>query len=133
MTVPAIAYPDKNHAKNVLEWTVFAISCLLVLTTLVILIMDTPHSSRTPALIAVQAGPAYSEKGLTWIPIEIVNSGGKAAESVQVEARRPSTGEATTITIDHLPRGATKSGQVSFPGSDAAIAVEVRVASYQEP
>ena len=125
----------RKNVKNALEWAVFAISCLLVVTTLVILTMDAATVGKTPAKITVQPGQAYLENGRLWVPLEITNSGGQAAARIEVEASRPSQGgEApAAFSIDYLPRGATRKGQVSFPDIKVESPVEVRVISYQEP
>ena len=126
---------DTKHVKNALEWTVFAASCLLVLATLVILIMDAATAGQSPAKIRVQPGQPYQADGRLWIPVEVSNSGGRAAAAIEVEASRPSQpGESPAgISIDYLPRGATRKGQVSFPVSKADVPVEFRVSSFQEP
>ena len=90
---------------------------------------------KTPAKITVQPGQAYPENGRLWVPLEITNSGGQPAARIEVEASRPSqSGEApAAFSIDYLPRGATRKGQVSFPDIKLESPVEVRVISYQEP
>ena len=126
---------DTKHAKNALEWTVFAASCVLVLATLGILIMDAASTGQSPAKINVEPGQPYQADGRLWIPVAISNSGGQAAAAIEVEASRPSQiGEApAAISIDYLPRGATRKGQVSFPETKADVPVEFRVSSFQEP
>ena len=124
-----------KHVKNALEWTVFGLSCLLVVVTLTILILETSKAGRTPPRITVQPGRPYAENGRLWIPVEVTNTGGTAAANVEVEALRPSQAgeEKAAFTVDHLPRGATRRGHISFPGSEPNIEVDIRVSSYQEP
>ena len=124
-----------QHVKNALEWTVFGVSCLLVLATLAILIMEITKAGKTPPMITVKPGQGYPVNGRLWIPVEVTNTGGLAAVNVEVGAQRPSQGgeDKAAFTVEHLPRGATRMGHVSFPGSNADIEVDIRVLSYQEP
>ena len=124
-----------QHGKNALEWTVFAVSCLLVLATISILIVDTTKAGKAPAKITVQQGQPYQENGSLWIPVAVTNTGGQAAVNVEIEALRPSESGETkaNFTVDHLPRGATRGGHVSFPGSNPIPGVNIRVSGFQDP
>lgn len=135
MSDPTPPSEGTKNVKNALEWAVFAVSCLLVLATLGVLLWDVTKAGKTPPLLSAQPGQPYLENGRVWIPVEVTNTGGEPAAAVEIEAIRPSPagGDKAGFTIEHLPRGATRTGHVSFPGADTNIGVDIQISSHQKP
>ena len=122
-----------TSGKNALEWSVFALSCLLILTTFGILIRGMMVWQDTPARITARAGEAYQEGGHVWVPIVVTNEGDHAATNVEIEvvSTSPAGESQAGFTMDLLPRGSERRGQVSFAAEKEKHQFSVRVSGYQ--
>jgi uncharacterized protein (TIGR02588 family) len=123
--------------KNWLEWTVFAIGVLLVLTTIGLLVWDSARTAGGPADVTVDVGAARAGAQRHFIPVTVRNQGDGAAEGVQVEVvleREGAELERATLVIPFLPRGAQRNGWVSFGVAPLETdRVTVRALGFERP
>lgn len=125
----------ENPTKNLLEWTVFGISTVLVLVTLTLLAISTFQVEDGPAEMRAEAGTPVSKDGWIRIPVTVKNNGQRVAANVEVkvclghgEAKREAG-----FTIDFVPRGGTRTGAVSFRETGEPVVLECEVLGYEEP
>lgn len=125
----------ENPAKNLLEWIVFGVSLVLVVSTLAYLVYSALRVPEGPALLRAEAAaPVYAD-GIARIPVTVKNEGKRVAVNVEVQV---SVGEGEQkleggFTIDFVPRGATRSGAVSFKVNPLPGPPECEVIGYDEP
>lgn len=126
--------PD-NAKKNVLEWTVFGISTLLVLAAIIHLLYSALTVRQGPARLTVSAGEAVEESGRTRVPVTVHNSGQQVAANVEVRICIGSGDQRQVagFTLDFVPRDATRRGSVSFTGTGLPDKPECEVLGYEEP
>lgn len=125
----------ENPAKNLLEWIVFSISSVLVVATLAFLTYTALRVPEGPALLRAEAAAPVHADGVTRVPVTVKNEGKRVAVNVEVQV---SVGEGEgklegSFTIDFVPRGATRSGAVSFKANPLPGAPRCEVIGYDEP
>lgn len=128
--------PSPEHTtKNLLEWTVFGISSLLVLTILILLAKTAIEVKDGPARLRAQTGTPAVKDGWLRIPVTVTNDGESVAANVEVQVCIGSGAERREagFSIDFVPRGATRNGAVSFKGGQPPTDLECEVLGYEEP
>jgi uncharacterized protein (TIGR02588 family) len=127
--------PPQHTTKNLLEWTVFGISTVLVLTIVALLANAALRIKEGPARLRAETGPAVAENGWFRIPVTITNDGERVASNVDVQVRIGSGAQQREagFSIDFVPRGATRKGAVSFKGAQMPTDIECEVLGYVEP
>jgi uncharacterized protein (TIGR02588 family) len=104
---------QREAGKNALEWTVFALSGLLIAAMLVVLAREAAGWKNRPPELSVKLGePAAGENDIAF-SVEVTNHGDVAATDVRVELA--SGGHRGHVTFDFISRHETRRGQVSFP------------------
>lgn len=105
--------------KNWLEWTVFAVGCVLTVGTLVLLGYQAWMPRAGPPQLAVALGtPEPAPEGVV-VPVTVTNRGGQTAENVEVvvaartEGRQVASG---AVTLAFVPKNARRAGRVVFTG-----------------
>jgi uncharacterized protein (TIGR02588 family) len=123
--------------KNWLEWVVFGVGLLLVVSTLAYLVYDGATSADTPPDVEVRLGEPRPGGAGFILPVTVVNRGGQTAEGISVEvvleaagASEPERGE---FTVAFLPRGGTREGWVSFRSDPRAGKLTARALGYEKP
>ncbi|MCA1618959.1 MAG: hypothetical protein LC795_06530 [Acidobacteria bacterium] len=123
--------------KNWLEWVVFGVGLLLVVSTLAYLVYDGATSAGTPPEVEVTLGDPVEGGAGFLVPVRVVNRGGQTAEGVTVEvvleaggAPEPERGE---FTLAFLPRGGTREGWVAFRTDPRAGRLTARALGYEKP
>ncbi len=127
---------DQTPGKNLLEWTVFAVSCLLLLAILIVLTVEAATWRDSPAKLATKLGIPDIKNSILLLPVEVSNDGDRVAAEVQIEiVRRSGGGEQRALfTVDFVPRHGTRRGQVSFPAEDGQPGdLKVGSVGYREP
>jgi uncharacterized protein (TIGR02588 family) len=123
--------------KNWLEWVVFGVGLVLVVTTLSYLIYDGATSTGTPPEIEVRLGDPRPGGGGFLVPVTVVNRGGETAEGVTVEVLLEAAGspepERGEFTLAFLPRGGTREGWVAFRTDPRAGRLTARALGYEQP
>lgn len=123
--------------KNWLEWLIFAVSLLLVISTLGYLIYDAKLSSETPPNIEVQLGETQPQGQNFLVPVIAINKGEQTAETVQIEVVLEKDGkeeESAELEIQFLPRGAKRSGWVTFETDPRTVdKIKSRAVGFEKP
>lgn len=121
--------------KNLLEWSVFAVALLLVLATFGYLIREAITTDPGPPDVIVSLGEPRAGSGGHLVPVTAENRGAETAEDVQITVRLegPSPAEEAVLVIAYLPRGARRSGWVTFRSDPAAGKVQVAGVAFQAP
>jgi uncharacterized protein (TIGR02588 family) len=126
----------KAPEKNWLEWVVFAISAMLILSTLGYLSYDAVTQTNAPASIIVQLGEPMMGERNVMVPVAVMNEGNETVENVQVEVvwSHGDTQERSEFIIDLLPRHATREGWATFSGDPQVNGrLQSQVLGYQRP
>ncbi|MBF8965694.1 hypothetical protein I0P70_20750 [Pontibacter sp. FD36] len=127
----------EDDDKNALEWTVFGVSLLLVLSILAYLsyqtYIDTPS---TPDLV-VRYYPDPTDNAPQRYRVEVYNEGGETAEEVQIELTLEKGGEvleSAQLNIAFAPKNSKREGWVNFKEDPMqADTLAARVMSYKRP
>lgn len=127
----------KNLEKNWLEWIIFAVSLVLVVSTLGYLIYDASTVGEAPPSIEFQLGETQQRSQQFIIPVSVTNQGDHTAEGVQIEVVLENGGkelESAEFEIAFLPRRATRSGWVTFQTDPrTAERIKTRAVGYEKP
>ncbi|HEX8337013.1 MAG TPA: hypothetical protein VF621_09795 [Pyrinomonadaceae bacterium] len=123
--------------KNWLEWVVFGVGLLLVLSTLAYLVYDGATAGDSPPDVQVRLGePRRGGPGFL-VPVTVVNRGGETAGGVTVEVVLEAAGspepERGEFTLAFLPRGGTREGWVAFRTDPRAGTLTARALGYEKP
>lgn len=123
------------HSKNLLEWIVFGISILLLVTAAGLLISAWIKTPGGPAHLIVQTGKAVVSGDRIEIPVVVSNNGQTAAANVQVSIviGEDETERESGFTLDFLPPGGKRLGSVSFQGKELPAKTAARIASFTDP
>ena len=127
-----------KDSKNWLEWTVFAVGCVLVLGVIGALGYQIfVAGERQPPAIEIDLGRTEKRTGHYAMFVTATNRGDKTAELVRIEVTlKKDNGESerAEFQIQFLPRGASRDGWVTF-ATDPATATEItaRPVGYAEP
>jgi uncharacterized protein (TIGR02588 family) len=123
--------------KNWLEWVVFGVGLLLVVSTLAYLVYDGATSADTPPDIEVRLGESRPGGAGFLVPVTVFNRGGQTAEGVTVEVSLEGAGspepERGEFTVAFLPRGGTREGWVAFRSDPRAGKLSARAPGYEKP
>lgn len=128
----------KTIQKNWLEWLVFAISLVLVITTLGYLVYDGATFSENPPNVELELGKVQAQaKDRFIVPITAINRGEITAEGVQIEVTLNDNGkeqENAQFEIAFLPRHSTREGWVIFTTDPRTVdKIEARVLGLEKP
>jgi uncharacterized protein (TIGR02588 family) len=121
--------------KNLLEWTVFAASLVLVLTVIGYLTYEAVTTGDNPPRIIVSSGKAHEWNGLYRVPIAAQNLGDQTAEGVMIEVTLEGGGETETgeVAFAFLPRRSRREGWASFTRNPKTGKITARVRGYESP
>lgn len=121
-----------SEEKSWLEWLVFAISALLILTVVGFLVYDLSQDEGLPPEIHVTLGePVQAPHGFM-VPVAVTNKGQQTAQEVMVEVTSGGTSaEQAEIQIDFLSAGEVRRGWVGFSGASAEFRFKTRVKGYR--
>jgi uncharacterized protein (TIGR02588 family) len=120
------------HGKNALEWAVFALSALLVLSVVGFLGYNAVRGGEGGAHLkcTIASAKALGEDS-TEVLVVVENHGPKTAAEVNVTVKG---GDAeATFTVDFIPRGGKREGIAVFEGRHDAAGITARVTGYVEP
>ena len=122
--------------KNALEWTVFAMSLVLIAGALAVLLYSGARfRSETPELTVV-VGPASATPAGYRSLITVKNSGGRTAEQARVEVvlrKGEEEIERSELTFPFVPRRSLREGYVVFRNDPRCCVVEGHAAAYEQP
>jgi uncharacterized protein (TIGR02588 family) len=128
---------DKRDQKNMLEWTVFALSLLLVLGILAYWTYQAVTQKPGKPDLYIISIPDPSEHNPYRYHLSVHNAGGETAENVRVELSMQKDGqevEKGELQVAFLPKEGRREGWISFSSDPArADTVIARVVSYEKP
>ena len=123
--------------KNRLEWVVFGVGLLLVVSTLAYLVYDGATAADTPPDVEVRLGEPRPGGAGFLVPVTVVNHGGETAGGVSVEVVLEAAGspepERGEFTVAFLPRRGTREGWVSFRADPRSGKLSARAHGYEKP
>jgi len=127
----------KKLQKNRLEWIVFGVGLVLVVSTLAFLVYDAATLGNAPPSIEVRAGAPVEATHSFIVPITLVNHGDQTAEGVLIEVVLENGGEEkerAEFTVAFLPRGSTREGWAAFQTDPRTVErIKARVMGYEKP
>ena len=113
--------------KNWLEWVVFGVGLVLVVSTLAYLVYDGATSADTPPDIEVRLGEPRPGGAGFLVPVTVINRGGQTAEGVTVEVvleaaslPEPERGEFTLAFLPAAARARAGSPSAQTPAPAAS-------------
>lgn len=115
--------------KNWLEWSIFSVSCCIIVGILGILIFDASNLDNKPPLLTIEIGNFEQHDQQFLVPFTIHNTGDHTAENVIIEIS--AADERTEMTIAFVPRGSERKGWVVF--DHAPQQLTGRILGYEEP
>ncbi|HEY0170726.1 MAG TPA: hypothetical protein VGB98_06860 [Pyrinomonadaceae bacterium] len=121
--------------KNWLEWVVFGVGLLLVVSTLAYLVYDGATAPDTPPDVEVRLGEPRPGGAGFLVPVTIFNRGGQTAGGVTVEVvlETAAEPERSEFSVAFLPRGGTREGWVAFRTDPRAGRLNARAHGYEKP
>ena len=122
----------KPEGKNWLEWTIFGMSSVLVLTTLGFLLWQTLTTQSRPALLEATLGEPVKNRAGIRVPVTVRNRGDETAENVDVEVTAPGD-ETGSFTLAFVPRGAERHGWVVFEKPFRRNQLDAQIKGYEQP
>lgn len=130
-------HKSKHDEKNWLEWLVFCVSLLLLVSILSYLVYQVIHYQATEPDIVAEATPDPSGSMPNRYSVAVFNKGGTTAEEVLVEFILFTAGEEkekSELLIAFSPRESKQEGWISFSGKPVVSdSVVTRVVSYKKP
>ena len=122
--------------KNWLEWSVFAIGLLLVISTLVYLTYVGATMGNEPPSIEVRLGTPEQHAHNFTVPVTVLNHGDQTASGVIIEVVLQQDGAEQArgeLQLPFLPRHATREGWVTFDKDPRTAELKARVLGYEKP
>lgn len=135
MTTPHDSPERKTrNKKNVLEWSVFAASSVLVTAFVIYLVWQSAVMGNRPADIRIVTSEPVETSGGWKVPVSVTNEGDRVATSVRITITADVAGVAreASFTFDAIPRNATREGSVMFSEAKTPVKVIRSVAGYEE-
>ncbi|MBD2347194.1 TIGR02588 family protein [Anabaena subtropica] len=128
---------EPNPERSLAEWVTFSIALFILAIIISLIGYIWLNEKNQPPILLVTKKPIIREvDGQFYVPFDIVNNGGKTAESVQIIAELQiankvvETGEQQ---IDFLSDGEKEEGAFIFSQNPRQGQLIVRVASYKLP
>lgn len=105
---------DDKNGKNALEWTVFALSSLIITSVISFLVWQIFTKTDGPPRLEIALSEPQ-KAGENWLfPVDVKNKGATTALDVQVEVAWKTGGEKASLSFTHLPREGQRRGYVVF-------------------
>jgi uncharacterized protein (TIGR02588 family) len=133
--MPPSSNSSERNRKNWLEWTVFVVSGLFVLSTAGFLAKQALFEKESPPKMEIRLGEVIRSAWEWEVPVTVTNRGNEVASDVQIEVQAESQEgiKIATFTVPYLPKKATRHGSVSFQGDEPVFHFTGRVAGYSRP
>jgi uncharacterized protein (TIGR02588 family) len=123
--------------KNWLEWTVFALSGVVLSVIFAFLAYNAVTLEDDAPDVEVRLGTPLAQNDAYVIPVTFKNHGGQSIEDVQVDVTLMQAGveaETASITVPLLPRQSTREGWVLFSIDPAEVdEIQTQIVSYIVP
>lgn len=123
--------------KNWLEWSVFAVSLVVLVFIFGFLGYDALTSENEQPDIQISLGAPEAHDGYYVVPVHFKNDGGQSVEDVQVEVSLMRSGQAretSSVTAPDLPRQSSREAWVVFSTDPGEVdELDARLVSYVVP
>ena len=122
--------------KNVLEWSVFAASGLLVAAVFVVLVLSGIKGGQTPPSIHIATGRPERVGDQYRLPVTVSNSGDMTAADVKIEVELTAEGsraEVSELTIPFVPKRSSRHAWVVFGRDPACCTIDARATAFNVP
>ena len=122
--------------KNWLEWSVFAVSLVLVLATLGFLVRESLVGTDGPPEVVARLGKPRASAGGYMVPVEVANLGQETAEAVKVTVVLELEGgkkEEADLDIAYLPRNSRRNGWVTFQRDPRSGSLRLGPIAFEVP
>lgn len=122
--------------KNWLEWSVFAVSLVLVAGTVGYLIYEGVATGSAPPSIEVRLGTPEQRTHNFIVPVTVINNGDQTAAGLHIEVVMEIGGAEQAraeLDLPFLPRHATREGWVTFDKDPRNAQLKARVLGYEKP
>ncbi len=123
--------------RSLAEWITFGIALVILLTLVSLIFYDWLVSKDVPPVLKVElVDPVRVVDDQYYVPYKVINSGGKAAEAIQViaelqiDTEQSETGEQH---IESLSAGEGQQGSFIFTHEPDPDSLVLRIASFSEP
>jgi uncharacterized protein (TIGR02588 family) len=126
----------KTPKKNILEWSVFAVSAVIVATVVGYLAVAALREHERPPDLRIVTGTPQSTAGGHRVPVIVRNAGEDTAENVRVEVILRDGGkelERAELDVMFVPRQSQREGAVLFQRDPRCCTIMTRVVSYEKP
>ncbi len=126
----------KKPKKNWLEWSVFALSLLLLLLTMAILVREQLSLGKQPPDPQMELGVPEAHTDYFAVPVKVHNHGDETAEDVHLEVKLILPGgesESGEFDLPYLPRHSVREAWVTFRQDPRKGKLEAHVLGYQKP
>ncbi|HEX8408705.1 MAG TPA: hypothetical protein VF883_07570 [Thermoanaerobaculia bacterium] len=122
--------------KNRLEWSVFAVSAIVVVAVLAYLGWCAIHDQQTPPDLRIFTGAAVAAADTYRVPIVVRNDGESTAESVRIEVllmRANEEIERADLELPFVPRQSEREAWVTFRHDPRCCTLQSRAVGYETP
>lgn len=123
----------RARGKNWLEWSVFGLSCVLIVAILGFLTFEARRAGGRTARVVAVIGAVEQNGGWTHVPVALHNQGDEVASHVEVTViARSAGGERTgVLSVAEISRHASHEGRISFPVLMESEDIEIRAIGYE--
>lgn len=125
-----------RHEKNAVEWSVFAISAVIVALAVGYLAVAAIREKKAPPDLQITTGSAAGTRAGHRIEVKVRNAGDTSAEQVQIEVtlrRGEEEVERAELDIVYVPRKSERTGWVTFRNDPRCCSIVTRAMSYDTP
>jgi uncharacterized protein (TIGR02588 family) len=123
-------------AKHPLEWVIFSVSLLVVVSTVGYLAWDALRGARGPAALRIELGRPEPSAGAWAVPVAVRNLGHETAGAIRVEVTLELPGsepERAELEVLYVPRQSQREGWVTFRQDPSRGRLSARALGYERP
>ncbi|MBD2449605.1 TIGR02588 family protein [Nostoc sp. FACHB-152] len=128
---------EQKPERSLAEWISFSVASFILAVIVGLVSYTWYNEDNQPPIIAVSRKENIRESnGQFYVLFDVVNKGGKTAESVQITAELKINGQVTETgeqNIDFLSSGEQEEGAFVFTQNPRQGELIIRVASYKLP
>jgi uncharacterized protein (TIGR02588 family) len=119
--------------KNVLEWSIFAISLVLIAVCVGVLGYEQLTRTDSPPNVLATIGQVMERPDGFAVEIIIENTGDRTASAIHLQLSDEANNEQATAVIEYLPYRSTRRAWLILPTDPRGDGIRVRVLGYEEP
>jgi uncharacterized protein (TIGR02588 family) len=123
---------DTPVGKNLLEWTIFGASLLLVGALLSFLGFQAIANDALPPRLEVSLGVPVKAGESVLVPVTVKNQGDTTAAGVEIEVKRRNSDETSHFSLPYVPRDGHRKGWAVFEAPLDKRDLKAAVVGYEE-